>query len=791
MNSYSSTWADKLRPHQLDAVSTTAAAFTHEERATVAMPCGGGKTWVGAAVAAARMERADADRILIVAPFLELLTQTIRQWRALLGDAMLGRLIAVCSDQRVLDEHRGDLRDERVSVTCDAGELVQLASGPGRMIVASTYHSLPVIAAAHEQRLPMFDLIVVDEAHRSVGRMDNPWAIVHSNAHIPADRRLYLTATPKVIGGSGDDDVVSMDDAKIFGQVTRPLTFSAAQDMGLLARYQTVVPVVTDEQIRAAARQPQPEEFYQHGTSALSPDMLATQIAVLRAAHEKGIRRMITFHSRVAGAKWFAATLSHAAALLDAAERPARLWTGHVHGGQPLDQRRAILDRLRSDDDGLIVISNARVLGEGIDVPAIDAVAFIDARESPIDIIQAIGRALRSNPEAGPKIASIIVPALLGPDEDPETALEGSAFAPVWQIVRALAAHDDSLATHLGRLRRRLGSESTAGAAASDGGPELPEWLAITGVPVPPDFARAITVQTIRAGSHSWEEYFGAAEAYVAESGDLLVPESWETPSGLRLGRWVQRLRILRREGSLSTQWSARMDAIGMVWDVRADGRQRLLAECRKYRKKYGNLLVPKAYVAHDDTDDDPPYPLGSNLYGFRSRYRAGTLDPAFAAELTALGVVWNVRDAEREQLLSDLIDYRAQHGDLDVPQNYVTPGPNGRKLGQQVVGVRRNRREGTLAQEEVDELEQLGFIWNAPEWRFKRYMKALYAYKKANKGSVDVPVKYVTPPPENLTLGRWLSQRKNRHGKGRLAPQHAEALQKAGVKLPAKDIKK
>ncbi|WP_188196676.1 DEAD/DEAH box helicase [Nonomuraea sp. SYSU D8015] len=769
----------KLRPHQRDAVDATVAALTRAERATTVMACGTGKTRIGAATAERLLPRTGGSRVLIVAPFLELLTQTIREWRAVLGDAALGRIIAVCSDQRVLDEHAGELHQQHAAVTSDAAELAQLAAGPGGVTVVSTYHSLSVIAAAHENGLPMWHLIIVDEAHRSAGSLGKAWTIVHGNAHLPADRRLYLTATPKVI--LGGDDIVSMDDAKIFGEVAHRLGFAAARKLGLLAGYQTVVPVVTNEQLRTAARAPQPAEFYQSGRSAIAATMLATQIAVLRAAEEYGIRRLITFHNRVGSAEWFAATLRHAATLLDPGQRPARLWTGHVHGGQPLAQRRTILDRLRSDDDELVVVANARVLGEGIDVPAVDGVAFIDARTSPIDTIQAIGRALRRGTQPGPKTASIIVPVILGPGEDPETALDTSAYASVWQVVRALATHDDDLATHLSTLRRRLGTGSARTDATDSSEWPLPDWLRITGVPVPPGFANAITVRTVRASTHSWEEYYGAAQAYSAEFGDLLVPDGWQTPSGLKLANWLHHLRTYKKAGSLAPAWIARMDALGMVWDVREHNRQRVIAECAKYHQKHGDLLVPSDYT----TDDDPPYPLGSVVSNTRVRYLNGTLDPGFAAKLTALGMVWHVPDTERAQFLADLDAYRKTHGDLDVPQQYVTPGPNPRKLGRKVAGMRRRWREGTLTKEEIKELEQRGFIWDALEHRFNRYLHALHVYKRTHNGSVEVPQKYVTPPPEKLTLGRWLSQEKARYRRGEMLPHRAKALRAAGVRLP------
>lgn len=667
-----------LWPHQIEAVNATVSALSDAERTTTVMACGTGKTRVGAAVAGYLAEHAGVERILFVAPFLDLITQMVGEWRHVLDTEALGRVVAVCSDQDVLREHQHDLRKHRALVTSDPVQLAALTADRSRVTVASTYQSLPVLVAAHDEHgLPMWDLIVIDEAHRSVGRSDKVWGVIHSNAHIPAARRLYMTATPKVIVSPGDD-AVSMDDEKVFGQVGYRLPFSTAIELGLLANYQVVVPVVTDEQVRAAALQQ--GSFYQSGRSAVSGEMLATQVAVLRAAREYGIRRMITFHNRVAYARWFASTLPRAAGLLTPEDRPVHVWADHVHGTQPLASRRRVVDRLRGDDDGLVVVSNARVLGEGVDVPAVDSVAFIDSRSSPIDTIQAIGRALRQGRSAGPKTAFIIVPVLLGSGEDPETALNGSAYAPVWQVIRAMAAHDDTLASQLGRLRRQLGREDARTTPM-----ELPHWLRITGVPVPAGFARAITVRFVRASSTPWEEYYGAAQAYQAAHGNLLIPQEWQTPTGLHLGTWMHRQRQEYRRGILRADRIAALEKLDMVWDTMEFNRNRVLAHLEAFRSENGHLFVPDRYV----TTGEQPFRLGSAVTDIRVRYRQGRLDPQFVTRLEAIGFIWSVTDTSWQQFLADLKAYRLAHPDLDIPQNYQTPGPKPRNLGAQVCGYR------------------------------------------------------------------------------------------------------
>lgn len=759
-------------------MAATVGELTTSERVTLPMACGTGKTRTAGEVARLVVDPA-TGRVLFVAPLLELLAQTLREWRRVFGDDVLGRITAVCSDPAVVADHRPELDAERAVVTSDPAELARLIASAGRATVACTYQSLGVITAAHhDHRLPPFDLAIADEAHRTAGLADGQWTAFHDNSRIAAGRRLYLTATRKIVAAGGDH-IVSMDDATVYGNAPFKLSFSRGRELGLLADYQTVVSVVTDEQIRAAASTVRSRpEFFQVGGSALAPSMLATQIAVLRAAREHGIRKLLTFHNRVADARWFATTLPLTADLLDDGDRPAQIRADHVHGGQPLAQRRRVLDLLHADDDVFTLVSNARVLGEGVDAPAVDSVAFIDPRHSAIDTVQAVGRALRRGNHQGPKTAYILVPVHLGPGETPETALDTSAYAAVWQVLRALSAHDDEFAARLAALRRRLGSLNGRPLPTRN---QLPEWLHITGVPVPPGFADAITVRAVRSSTETWEEFLGACAAYKAEHGDLLVPHLHVTAGGFPLGQRMNYERTRYKDGLQTSVRRAALEELGVVWDVLEHQRQRVLDELRAFKKTHGHLSIPAGYV----TPGDHPLDLFNAVRRLRDRHAEGLLDADHVKALNALGMVWeNRREEIWSRFLADLDVYQRAHGDLDVPQEYRTPGPDPRRLGRQVASVRRSKRKGTLSPEALRDLEAIGFIWNADEHRYQLYITALQAFKAAH-GHANPTQSYVTPPPENIQLGRWLSKQRQKARAGSLPADYVRQLTDLGVRLP------
>ncbi|MGQ4487606.1 Helicase associated domain protein [Streptomyces sp. SAS_281] len=766
----STTTRPALWPHQREAVDALMTAFEKAERATAVMACGTGKTRTAAACVRALGERQKVGRVLIVVPFLELITQTLRDWREVLGDAGMGRIVAVCSDKDVLD-HRLHLETQRATVTTSAADLARLTRHPGQITVAATYASLPVIAAAHDEfGLPMWDLIIPDEAHRTAGPAHKASAMIHSNAFIPAARRLYMTATPKILTGAGDD-TLSMDDEKVYGEVAYRLGFSRAMSLGLLAGYRIVVPVVTDEQVRAAADSME-GDYYQSGGSAVSPAVLTTQIAILRAAHEYGLRRLLTFHNRVTSARWFASTLPYAVEHLEPSVRP-QLSVDHVHGGQSLTARQEALSRLRAEDSSLVVITNARVLGEGIDVPAVDSVCFVDNRGSAVDCIQAVGRALRRGTRPGPKTATVIVPVRLKPGEDPEAALGTSTFAAVWQVVRALSAHDEGLAQRLVETRRTLGArhkDSSEHAHEPDDAPDalaVPDWLRIDGVPVPTGFARAITVQTVRATTSSWEEYYGAARSHQQVHGTVDISQDWVTSDGIRLGNWWHRQRVAFNAGRLDSNRRRLLEKLGMVWEPAHASWAVTFQEVKRLALKQGHFAFNENLLTSHGT-------VVLNWCTLqRTRRRADKLSAERVEALTAIGFPWDGAQDRWMRRYGELKMIYDRRGSL------LRLGAATREA-RWLEGQRAAHRKGRLASWQVDLLAEVGIEFNNTSRRdaaWRTTYQALLAFH-ARTGHWVAPADLVTA--DGISVRSWTRAQRSRKRNGTLPAAHEALLNQA-----------
>ncbi|CAL9666491.1 hypothetical protein SUDANB15_07227 [Streptomyces sp. enrichment culture] len=418
------------------------------------MATGSGKT----SVAARSAEELRAGRVLVLVPSLDLLAQTEAAWRA---GGRTGPMIGVSS-----------LRGEEVSFpnTTDVGELVDWVRPLDKVTVFATYASLGLgtLERAHAAGLPGWSLIVVDEAHRVSGRIGRPWAVVHDNTGLPALRRLYMTATPRLWQldeeagqGTPGELVASMEDDPDgpFGNRAFTLTLSEAIGRGICAPYQVVCVDIIDTQLQAAQL---------IGAEARSEQvrgarLAALQTALMRASAEEGFRRTLVFHHVVKEAEAFAAGLPDVTAQLHAADPelyPRTIWANWLCGAHKPNHRRRVLNEFSRGitADGTVVektfLGSVRVLGEGVDTRECDSVYFADVRGSMPDLVQAVGRALRMQPGEG-KIASLVVPVLLGPGETADNMLTSRAYGGLAKLLETLRAHDARVVEQLAEQQAR------------------------------------------------------------------------------------------------------------------------------------------------------------------------------------------------------------------------------------------------------------------------------------------------------------------------------------------------
>ena len=598
----------RLRPHQKAAVADLLSTLSRAPRVTFISACGTGKTVTSAALA---RRLCDGGRVLVVVPTLDLVGQAVTAYA---HAGVRGPRIAVCSDQELTRARRGAKAD---AATTSPTELAALARAGAA--VFATYASLPVIEAAHaECALPAWDLLVIDEAHRTSGALGRPWARIHDDSAIRAARRLYMTATPRVLDESGEP-IASMDDETVYGPVAHRLGFGAAIEAGILADYRLAVPAVADAQTAALIQQ---GDVLQAGDAAVGARDLALAAALLRTSRELGLWRVASYHSRVAGARAFARAVEAAAAHTG----QDAVWARAVWGKIPAADRRELLHRFAEPGADLRLLANARLLGEGVDVPAMDTVVFADAKYSQIDTVQAVGRALRLSTPG--KVATIVIALFLSPDDNTDSALEGSAYAPLWKTLRALHAHDD-------RIGARIREAGGSGARATSGERHraVLDWLHVSGIPLPEDFSLALNLRVLDRKSAEWARGYASARREHRKTGSLDVLQVYVDDQGFALGSWLWNQRYLYSLGRLQDARINALERLGIVWRPRAEAWERNFDLVRQAAAVHGHLCLPRDTV------------FGGARIGAwldNQRARSEQLSEERAARLAGLDPWWN-----------------------------------------------------------------------------------------------------------------------------------------------------
>ncbi|KFI98812.1 type ISP restriction/modification enzyme [Bifidobacterium stellenboschense] len=480
------------RPHQREAIDAVKTELTEHDRCSLVMACGTGKTLTSLRLVEEQV--GEGGTVLFLAPSISLVSQSMRDWVNQTRCRI--NVYVVCSDGKASKlsksdrESYGQLTDIPFPATTNP-ETVANRFKPREdalNVVFSTYQSIQVIHDAQELGLPAFDLTICDEAHRTTGVMDGEAAFqkIHDAGFVHSEKRLYMTATPRIYGEGakskakeGAIEIASMDDENVYGRIAYRLSFGKAVDLGLLTDYKIVVMQVAESMMGSVM-----QKQYGAKDSEIPLDDAAKFVGCWKALfdrrHSKSVDELVSrgrhaaetapddskrvLHHAIA----FAASIKDSKALsakfrtviddytrnledtdanrdVIAANHEVHVEIDHVDGGMDAATRRGKLDWLaaKTADNECHILSNARCLAEGIDVPDLDAVMYLNARRSKVDIIQSVGRVMRKSP--GKEYGYIIIPVVIPLGADPDTILSSGVYEVVWQVVRALRSHDERL----------------------------------------------------------------------------------------------------------------------------------------------------------------------------------------------------------------------------------------------------------------------------------------------------------------------------------------------------------
>lgn len=475
-----------LRPHQTEALTNTNNHFKNNDRGKLIMACGTGKTFNSLRIA--ENETNGKGLILFLVPSIALLGQTLNEWYA---DALEPiNAICICSDPEIT-KNRKQLEDIDTSSVVDLAfpastnvesilhqfKGLETRTNNGLTVVFSTYQSINVIANAQKAlekanpKYAQFDLIICDEAHRTTGvsladEDESAFTKVHNNDFIKAKKRLYMTATPRLYNdetkskaAQAEALLCSMDDVSMYGEEMYRIGFGEAVEKDLLTDYKVLILTLNENDVPPAVQKMIMDKESEINTddaskligciNALSKQILGDE-GIIKETDPEPMRRAVAFCQSIAASKKITNTFNVASDTY-IAELPTEkqdtmqlVASKHIDGTMNATDRNELLSWLKDEPNEreCRVLTNVRCLSEGVDVPSLDAVLFLSARNSQVDVVQSVGRVMRKSP--GKKYGYIIIPIVVPADVEADKALDDNErYKVVWTVLNALRAHDD------------------------------------------------------------------------------------------------------------------------------------------------------------------------------------------------------------------------------------------------------------------------------------------------------------------------------------------------------------
>jgi superfamily II DNA or RNA helicase len=735
------------KPHQIEAIEAVKNGFETHPRGQLIMACGTGKTYTTLWI----KEKIKPQTTLVLLPSLSLLSQTLHEWIFASNDEF--EALCVCSDisvsKRDSDELVSSVSDLAFPVTSNTQEIASFLKQNKPKVIFSTYQSSPLIAEAQlDSSVTDFDLVVADEAHRCAGKVDGSFSTVLDGKKIRSTKRLFTTATPrtystqlKKLAEERGVEIYGMDDEEVFGTVLYKLNFGEAIRRGLLTDYQVVVIGIDDETVGSLIGN---REFVKlDPESEEDAESLAIKVGLLKAIKDFDLRRVISFHSRVNRAKDFSEQLPNVLNWIDEDKRPVgNLKADFVSGEMATDKRRLKLSQLKEiNSNERALLTNARCLSEGVDVPTLDGVAFIDPKGSQADIIQAVGRAIRLSPNK--EKGTIILPVFIESGANEEISLTTSRFKPVWDVLNALKAHDDVLADELDQMRVGLGRRS-GGSFEIGGFSKIEIDLPIS---VNQSFVESIKTLLVESVTDSWEFWFGLLEKYIDENGDSYVSSRYVTDDGYQLGQWVSHQR--RYRNTISSDRKAKLNSLPTwSWDLLDEKWEEGYRHLKLYREVNQNCSVPLSFETSDG------YKLGRWVGTQRAQMKNMSDERKKRLEQIP-DWKWSLIDDKWEESFQALLVYKHQNSHSFVPTNYKLP--SGYSLGKWVSKQRQDK--GILSDERKAKLLTLGdWVWDVVDHTWEKAFQELVSYVDINKSAL-VPSGYKSE--SGFTLGSWITKQR------------------------------
>lgn len=726
------------KEHQETAIRKVVQHFNNNDRGQLILPCGAGKSLTALWI----KEEVKPKITLLLVPSLALLKQIKNDWAR--HKNLFYRYVCVCSEKDI-DKGKTDSITTHTyeiggPVTTNPIEIEAFLSKPGEKVVFSTYQSIGVVSEACSQINDFeFDIVFCDEAHRTAGSKNkNTFTLVHDNSKIPAKKRLYMTATPKVIStqmktrlGEDYELLCDMSNSEIFGEEAFRMSFGQAIDEGILVDYKIVGIGVTDRQIQKFIE----ERNY---IGDLTVKDIADNFALDLVMNKYEAFHGISFHSRVQLAKEFAHR--HKSFF-------EKVFSESVNGKQSTTHRARVLRDFKNSEVGLV--SNARCLTEGVDVPTIDLIYFCDPKTSKIDIVQASGRALRTDPTGKKKMGFIIVPLFHHIEENVEAELKRKPiFNHLIQVIRSLCDQDERLQAEINNIAFKKGKRNTSRIEIDISDDDTEKIVKLHGLEK--RVREVLFDEIIEKTRVFWDVMFKQLVEYKENNGHTNVSRLQE---GMKqLGNWVLEQRRQYHNGNLKPDKRKKLEELGFDW--KGENRRELkdfddiwwesYMKLTDYFNKNGHSNVPARHKK------DPA--LGTWVVAQRARRKKDELSQDRIDLLDEIDFNWNPKVRIFEEFCKKLIEFKEKYGHTNIP----IVSKDFPKLGKWTNKYRSLLNHGELqsdgsikylgsylTKKQIDRLNELGFKKSVRKIRWEDYYEELKKYYKEQGNSRPIQSEY------------------------------------------------
>jgi len=740
----------KKEPHyyQKKAIVAVVSHFNNNERGQLILPCGAGKTLVALWI----KERLQAMNTLVLVPSLALLRQIKSSWNEAYNTKFIR--LNVCSEKDIDADIDDDIAITHTyeiigNVTSDKNDVANFLQRPYNKVIFSTYQSLQVIVDAL-QLIPdfHFDLIIADEAHKTAGFEDqNKFTLVHNKDKVRGLKRLYMTATPRI--ASPELTAVAkkaerikflkdMSNPRVFGKEAYRMTFGTAIDKKILVQYKIIAVGVSDYDLKS----------YIEKNIQLSKSESITEYAhnyALNIVMEKyKAFHALTFHSRIHLAEGF--TKRHNRLI-------SNVISASISGKQTTSEREIILKDFEKADKA--VVSNARCLTEGVDVPVIDLVYYSDPKNSKIDIVQSAGRALRKSKHGNKEWGFIVVPIFHKDRETVEEAIEKSDYKNLINVIRSLCDQDERLVTEITELAYNKDKKRSNGTFELTFSDEQTDTI-IQFEQIKEKLKNSLFNQVIETLKDSWEIHYKEVEEYFNIHGHSNLKARYKTKEGFGLGTWCVSQRVNYNKGLLADTEIKKLQKINFDFDPDRTLFENDFKRLLQYKEINGHVNVPTVGTN-----------LGRRVNRLRLYYRKGTLSQEKIERLLSIGFQFTFNDNKSwDERFEDLKLYYKNYNTRNVLSNI--------DLSLYFWEKRQRASKNKLTQIQIEKLNELNFDWefevNRETWEEK--YNILKSYFELNKTS-RVP----STDPLYKKLRHFIHNNNSKYKEGKLDAEKIKLL--------------